>query len=280
MTQFIFLVVLASAFLDALLHCMIKASRDAFSMSLIVAMMGGLVALPVLAATGLPDPSAYPWLVASVALGCLYWLVLGWAYQTNTLAMVFPVSRGTAVLLTTLGASFLMHETLSQLEAMMVLAVIAGLAIIASNGLRGSFSVAGLAPTLAVAVVTSSFMLVDASGVRVSNSAAAYCAVLYIGNAIGIGLYAALYQRSRLALFGPTMMMPALGISALSITTYILLLYAFARAPAAIVAALAETSIIFAAFFGIFWLREPARFGQMAGVAVVASGVVFLRLAN
>jgi drug/metabolite transporter (DMT)-like permease len=280
MTQFVLAVILAAAALDALQHSLIKATGDAVSMALIVAMMGGLVALPVLAATGLPDPAAYPWLVASVALGSLYWIVLGWAYQTHALAVVFPLSRGTAVLTTTLGAILFLGEVLTPGQWLTVLTVVAGLVMIATHTAQGRMPLSALAPSLAVALVTSGFMLVDASGVRVSQSPAAYAAVLYLGNASGIGIYALLFQRRRLATFGPQMVIPALWVAGMSLLTYILILYAMTRAPVAVVAALAETSIVFAAAIGVLWLHEPARLGHLAGIAMVASGVVVLRLTH
>jgi drug/metabolite transporter (DMT)-like permease len=280
MTQFVLAVILAAAALDALQHSLIKATGDAVSMALIVAMMGGLVALPVLAATGLPDPAAYPWLIASVAFGSLYWIVLGWAYQTHALAVVFPLSRGTAVLTTTLGAILFLDEALSPGQWLTVLTVVAGLVMIATHTAQGRMPLSALAPSLAVALVTSGFMLVDASGVRVSQSPAAYAAVLYLGNASGIGVYALLFQRRRLATFGPPMVIPALWVAGMSLATYILILYAMTRAPVALVAALAETSIVFAAAIGVIWLREPARLGHLAGIAMVASGVVVLRLTH
>jgi drug/metabolite transporter (DMT)-like permease len=278
MTQFVFLVVLSAALLDAVMHSLIKGSRDSFSMSLFVGIFGGLVALPVLAATGLPEPAAYPWLVASVAVGIAYWVLLGWAYQSNSLALVFPVSRGAAVLMTTLGASVLMHETLSTRELLTVGIVIVGLAIVAAHSARGRFTWAGVFPSLIIAVVISAFTLIDAAGVRVSGSAAAYCAVIYIGNAIGVSVYAAMFQRARLSQVAPLIAMPALGIAALSMTVYTMLLYGFTHAPVAVVAALAETSIVFAAIFGVVWLQEPARLGHIAGIAMIASGAAFLQL--
>ena len=280
MTQFMLLVILAAAALDALQHSLIKATSDAACMALIVAMMGGLVALPVLAVTGLPHPAAYPWLVASVALGSLYWVVLGWAYQTHALAIVFPLSRGTAVLITTLGATLFLGEGLSPGQWLTVLTVFTGLVMIATHTAQGRMPIAALAPSVAVALVTSAFMLVDASGVRLSQSPAAYAAILYLGNAAGIGLYALLFQRPRLARFGPPLVLPALWVGGLSLVTYILILYAMTRAPVAVVAALAETSIVFAAGIAILWLREPARPGHLAGIALVASGVVVLRLTH
>jgi drug/metabolite transporter (DMT)-like permease len=278
MSQFVLFVVLAAALLDALQHCLIKGSNNQFTMSLLVAVTGGLVALPVLAATGLPDAASWPWLACSVIVSCLYWALLGWAYTSGSLAMVFPISRGVAVLLTTLGATYLLRETLSPIETLTVFVVIGGLCVIAANGANQKVSLHTLLPSLALGVTISAFTLLDATGVRLSGSAAAYTSLLYIGNALGVGAYAALFERRRLAEFGPSLVMPALRTAGLSMFTYFLIMYAMVHAPTALVAALVETSIVFAALFGVVWLREPARFGHLAGVAVVASGVAFLRL--
>lgn len=280
MTQFILLVVLSAAFLDAVQHSLIKSRTDAFAMALVVAILGGIVAIAVLAVTGLPDPAAYPWLVVSVALGCLYWVALGWAYQTGTLALVFPVSRGTGVLLTTLGAVTLIGESLSTVEVLTVLTVLAGLTLVALQGTKGKGSWRGIGPSLVLAVIISAFTLVDASGVRVAGSAAAYCGVLYLGNAIGIGLYGLTCYPSRIRALGAGVIPPAFAAAGLSLLTYFLILYGMKHAPVAVVAALAETSIVFAALIGVLWLREPARIGHLAGIAMVASGVVVLRLTH
>jgi drug/metabolite transporter (DMT)-like permease len=230
--------------------------------------------------TGLPDPAAYPWLMASVVLGCLYWIALGAAYQTGALAMVFPLSRGTGVLLTTFGATTMMGETLAPVEMLTVAAVLAGLALVAVNGAPGTFTLRGVGPSLVLAVIIAAFVLVDATGARASGSAAAYCAMLYVGNAIGIGMYAMTVHPGRIARLGRTAILPALSGGALSLVAYALILYGMTHAPIAVVAAMAETSIVFAGIIGVVWLREPAPFGHMAGLAMVAFGVFVLRLSQ
>ena len=52
----------------------------------------------------------------------------------------------------------------------------------------------------------------------------------------------------------------------------------FAHAPVALVAAVAESSIAFAALLGFVLLREPVRVSQSIGVLVIAAGVMLLRL--
>ena len=64
----------------------------------------------------------------------------------------------------------------------------------------------------------------------------------------------------------------------LSAFSYGVALWAMTRAPVAAVAALRETSVIFAALIGA-WLLKEGRLGQrLAGAATVAAGVIALRM--
>jgi drug/metabolite transporter (DMT)-like permease len=69
-----------------------------------------------------------------------------------------------------------------------------------------------------------------------------------------------------------------LPAGALSLGSYWIVLWAFTRAPVALVTALRETSVLFAMLIGLFVLREPAgRWRWVAGLMIVA-GVVVMRL--
>ena len=50
------------------------------------------------------------------------------------------------------------------------------------------------------------------------------------------------------------------------------------RAPIAIVAALRETSVLFAALIGALFLREAFGWQRAAGTLVIVAGVMMLRL--
>ena len=57
------------------------------------------------------------------------------------------------------------------------------------------------------------------------------------------------------------------------------MLAALERAPAAPVAALRETSVVFATAFAALFLGEPAGAAAVAGAAVVVAGITILALA-
>jgi uncharacterized membrane protein len=280
MPYFIFAAVLTAAMLDAVQHSLIKSGHDPFARALAVAIAGGVLALPCLAYTGLPAPESWPLLIVSVSLGTLYWLALGLAYQGGTLAMVFPLSRGSAVVLTAIGGHVVLGDRLTTGQNQMLGLMVVGLCLVAFS-LRprgGALRRIDLLPTAGLALITSGFTLVDAAGVRLAGSSLAYCLAIYLGNAIGIGLYVSLRFRGRLATL-PRAALPGIAASALmSVLSYALVLYAMQNGPVAIVAALAETSIVFAALLGIFWLREGTSPSHSAGLAAIAAGVILLRL--
>jgi drug/metabolite transporter (DMT)-like permease len=65
---------------------------------------------------------------------------------------------------------------------------------------------------------------------------------------------------------------------AASIAAYAIALWAMTRAPVAIVAALRECSVVFAALIGMLFLKESLGWRRLAGAAGVAAGVAALRL--
>ena len=63
-----------------------------------------------------------------------------------------------------------------------------------------------------------------------------------------------------------------------SLAAYGIVLWAMTRAPVAAVAALRETSVLFAALIGALWLKEGFGACALAGAASVVAGVAALRL--
>ncbi len=65
---------------------------------------------------------------------------------------------------------------------------------------------------------------------------------------------------------------------AASLAAYGIVLWAMTRAPVAAVAALRETSVLFAALIGAVWLKEGFNLARLAGAASVVLGIAALKL--
>jgi len=134
---------------------------------------------------------------------------------------------------------------------------------------------AGLA--LANAVFIGAYTIVDGLGVRAAGDAASYGLWLFFLIAwpyLGAVLWA---RRTRLALPSRALLGRGLVGGAASVAAYLIALWAMMRAPIAAVAALRETSVIFAALLGAWLLKEPFGRGRFAGACLVALGIALLR---
>ncbi|HEX5328232.1 MAG TPA: EamA family transporter, partial [Acetobacteraceae bacterium] len=94
--------VLAAAALHAGWNAVVKARLEPIVAMTLVVMACGVIAVPFLAALGLPPVVAWPYVAASVALHLVYYLVLAEAYRRGEMSQVYPIARGGAPLFTAL----------------------------------------------------------------------------------------------------------------------------------------------------------------------------------
>ena len=65
---------------------------------------------------------------------------------------------------------------------------------------------------------------------------------------------------------------------AMSLAAYWIVIWAMTEAPIALVAALRETSVLFAAAISIVILREPPTLWRVAAAAVIVAGIALSRI--
>ena len=281
MTAEVFIAVLAAALMHAGWNALIKIRLDPFlSISLMSFGMGtiSLACLPFLA---VPAGSTWIWILLSVALHTGYKLFLVSAYKAGDLGQVYPLARGTAPLLTACGSALLIGEILS-IPTMVAIAVLC-LGILLMS-VRGASSAATLRrDTVLYALGTSVFIafytLVDGIGGRSAPGAMSYTAWLFVIDGFSMGLLC-LGLRGRAALDA---MLPAwrrgLGTGALSLGGYGIIIWAMTQAPIAAVAALRESSILFALVLSSLMLKERLTPWRIAAAMLILAGVVGLRIA-
>jgi drug/metabolite transporter (DMT)-like permease len=135
----------------------------------------------------------------------------------------------------------------------------------------------GIAFAVLAAAVTAVSALTDAKGARLSESPFSYSATISVLNGISM----ALFQRIR-GHDVPAMLQrhwPILTFGALlSVASYTLYIWALLRAPVGLVAALRETSMVFAVLIAAAVLRERVGPWRWGAVAVMFAGMMLIRL--
>ena len=236
----------------------------------------GLVVIPFV---GIPDAAAWKFAAVSSLIHWAYYVTLAHAYRTGDLSFAYPLMRGTAPLIVTLLGIVFLREWPTPQVALGIVLISLGIVSIAFVR-REPASAAAAGWALANAAIIAVYTLVDGAGARASGNA---LALRRAGSSFsrpfrsspGSGCASAAAARSptsarswRRGLVG----------GAASLGAYGIVLWAMTRAPVAAVAALRETSVLFAALIGAVLLKEGFGLPRLAGAASVVAGVAALKL--
>jgi drug/metabolite transporter (DMT)-like permease len=287
--------VLVAALLHATWNLVVKKSGGDHRFAFLTALGVTVLWAPAawwFGADELPRWGATEWAVLAVSalVHVAYYLVLLRGYREADLTVVYPVARGGAPLVTVLGAVLLLGERLSLAAGLGVLAVCAGVFLIAggpslwrrAHDAHDAAAQArvrtGLAWGSATGVLIAGYSVVDGYAIKVL----AMGPVLfdYLGNVLRLPLQAPLVWRERATLpaVWRAQWKAVLVVSVLGPLAYMLVLYAVQMAPLSHVAPAREVSMLFAALIGGRLLGEADRGPRVAGALCIAAGVMALAL--
>ena len=275
--------VLAAAALHALWNSLVKSASDKFLSSAIVALWCGVAA--VVAALVLPRPAgaAFPFIVASALMHTVYFILVGLLYRSADLSVAYPIMRGLAPLIAAIIALVTLGEAPGPIASLGVAALVAGvLAMGASGFAHGRINRPTILVALANSVVIAIYSVIDGQGARISGAGASFA---FAYNSWADALTALAYLpiilclrgRAALAAFAGDWRRGFIGGLA-AFVGYAIVVWAMTRAPIAAVAALRETSVVFAAIIGVVALREPFHAQRAIAVLVILAGIILLRV--
>jgi drug/metabolite transporter (DMT)-like permease len=233
-----------------------------------------------------PAPASWPFIAASSLTQTLYYLLLIEAYRSGDMSHAYPLMRGTAPLLVAIFNGLLLGERLSGPQWLAVCLICGGvLAMMLAarrshvRGLPGASQRRATVFALATACVIATYTMIDGAGVRRSGAPAAYTMWIFLLAGAAVTAWAARTRaRELLRLAGARpLLVPLGGVSTLG--SYGIALWAMTMAPVAAIAALRETSILFATAIAALFLGERIGRGRLLAVALIACGAVTMRLA-
>jgi drug/metabolite transporter (DMT)-like permease len=278
MSSEIVLVVLLAAALNAGWNALLKVSGDRIATMAVVTLVGALVSLLALPFVALPEPASWPLLALAIVLHTAYHFALSVAYNYGDLGQVYPISRGSAPLLVTLGAAVFAGELLGVASLIGVLFLSAGVMALAfdrKSGLSRNPSAVLLA--LLTGAFIAAYTLVDGLGARQAGSVMGFAVCLTIGDGLLTFLIALIWKAREMR----TVVKMQFGSSALAgvmqVGSYWMIIWAMALAPLGMVSALRETSVLFAALISTFILKEGFGVWRFVSAGMIACGIVLTR---
>ncbi len=274
----VFLAVLGAAFLHAFWNALVKTGASKQSAMMIVAISQALCGLGIALWRGVPVAAAWPWLLGSGLIHMCYQLFLSHAYDHGDLSRVYPIARGAAPMLV-LGVSGLyLADPITGTEVAGIMLLGAGILLMARGVFTGGEQTKMLPYALGSAVATAGYSITDGLGARAAGDA-----VLYVGWLLMVAAVfyvpAAVFMKGTV-LFRASSRAWAIGLvaGACSFGAYAIAVWAMTVAPIALVAALRETSILFAMLIGWLGFGDRMDPGKVIAAGLIAGGVILTRL--
>lgn len=273
----VFGIVLFAALLHASWNAIVKGAPDKLLTTILVAASAAAISALALPFLAQPARESWPFLATSAVLQVGYYLLVARAYRGADMSQAYPLMRGTAPLLVAVVSRFWLGEHLSPAAWAGVALICSGVLSLALAG-RGA-NVQGVRAALLNAVVIASYTLVDGAGVRASGEPVAYTLWLNLlsGAPLLVWVLAARW-RSFLPYARANLGVGVIG-GAGTLTSYGLALWAMTHAPVAVIAALRETSVLFATVIAVVVLKERLSPARITAAGLIAVGAIILRLA-
>lgn len=272
-------VVLFAAALHATWNALVRASADKFQDTVLIVVGAGAGAALLLPFFPLPDAASWPYLAASVLIHVVYFLLVAFAYRVGELSFVYPLMRGLPPAMTAVAGVLLINESPGFGGWAGVCLISFGVLVLADDFWRsGRFRGTPVIFALATAAVIVVYTLVDGQGARLSGHAFSYTSWMFLLTApLLLAIGAAGQGRGMLLRIRLGWRRGLLG-GVCTLASYGLALWAMTRAPIALVAALRETSVVFAAFIAVAFLKEPVTRTRSVSIVLVCAGAMAIKL--
>ena len=257
--------VLAAAGFHAGWNRLLHGADDRLAAAAVGAVVGAVLLLPVTIAA--PPAGVWPLALASGVAEATYFALLAAAYRRGELSYTYPVARGIAPFLITLGGAVVLGESLTAARIGGSLALGVGLGIISHAGLakgRGAALMFAALTGITIAV----YSVIDADAVRSANALGYLGVVTLVEAVILLGAVRLDWGRLRASARAGA------GIGIGSLVAYLLVLLAYQRAPASPVATLRELSIL----LGILMARDKPGWRVWAGGTLCVLGAALTAL--
>lgn len=269
----IVLLILFAALLHASWNALLRAGTDRL-WSMTVMCLAVAVASTVTALFLTPPAAAsWPYAVLSGVLHVGYNLFLVRSYKVGDLGQTYPIARGSSPILITLFAFAFAEETVSAGALIGIVLVSGGIISLAFKQRR--LAVPSLPYALGTGVFIAAYSVTDGIGARLSDAPLAYTAWMCALGHHDALVYVGLHGTRSLLTPRPGCITAFLG-GLVSLLAYGIVIYAMSEAPMGAVSALRETSVVFAALIGYYFLGESLTVRKVLACVVIATGTILI----
>lgn len=269
---------LCAAVLHATWNAALRSSADRLWFVTVMSFSSSLAAIPLAVMLPLPLKESWAYLGVSALLQVIYAFLLAYVYALGELGLVYPIVRGSVPLLVTAGGFLLAGQRLGDLALVGIVLISAAIVSQATSGARTERKAVGHA--IVTALFVASYVIADALGVRLAGNPQSYAGWIWViyGALMPAG-YLLLRRRMTLRLRSADTR-KALAGGLLSFGSYGAIMAALALGEVGAISALRETSIVFSALIGRFFLGESLNLRRALVCLTVAAGALLIGYAR
>lgn len=280
----IVLIVLCAAFLHASWNAGVKRRGDVAMNTAMVAAGSAIIAACVLPFLPPLNPACVPLLITSTLVQCLYYGVAVAAYRAGDMSLVYPMMRGSVPLLVALISFLVLSEAVPMGQWLGIGAICCGVGGMAWDARRRAkklgINAGGAARyALVTACIIAVYTILDSIAVRRSDAPATYTCWIFVMTGGSYALWTLAMRGKAFFAYARTAFPVGVWGGGATLLSYNLVLWAMTQAQAASVAALRETSILFATIISGLVLGEYVGWRRWGATLLIAGGAAAIRYA-
>ena len=279
MDPIVFTAVILASFFHATWNGMVKKHSN--KVTALSAVILGHVPMSIIAIIFLPMPSfkSLPYIIASAFIHQGYnWFLLK-SYNLGDLTKVYPIARGFGPIIATIISIFFLGLVISKASVISISLVCVGIITIGLFGYKVINNLKIVKYSLITGFFIGLYSIIDGYGARVSLSAISYMSWGFILSSI---LFPILLKINKYDNIFKNIINDGKAIfwigGSISYLVYGVVIWGFTKAPIPMVSALRESSIVFAIFFGFFFLNEKINLAKLISITLIFVGVVGLKM--
>lgn len=276
------IIILVSAVLHAAVNAMIKVSDDGLLTRGCMNATALLFSLPFTLVVPAPSPELWLILLLAMLVHGLYPFFIVASYRYGDLSATFPVARGVSPPGVAILAVHFANQNLNLWQIAGIGLISCGIASFALE--RTAFATPSGRRGLLLACITgfiiACYTTIDGIGLRMAGTPFTFIVWFFVLDGVFVTSAVTLARRRTVTAFLRNHWKKGLTAGVLGVVTYGLALYALGMGAMVEIAALRETSVVFAAMIGSFLLHEPFGARRFAASLVVATGVIVMQIAK
>jgi drug/metabolite transporter (DMT)-like permease len=265
--------------MHAVWNAAVKRSPDRFATVVFVTSFGGLLYIPFIPFAPLPSPDLWPWIAASAITHLFYQLCLARMMDKGALTLVYPIARGTGPMIVALFAFMFLQDDLSAAQLAAIAVLVMGIFLTARpDASNTKDNRPAIFAALATGTTIASYTIIDGLAVRKAGEALTF--VIWSGMAAAPLVFLVGLKQRGTRMLASSLMVWRQGLPAsfMAHGGYALALFAFSIGGLGEIAALRETSIVFATIIGTFWLKEQTGPRRIAAIGLIALSALTLKV--